>query len=72
VEAYETRYSINDKLYQGLVGVASVLLALASLIFQNALGSILAGVIYNMIWVITIFQVKKREKALAKLLQNPQ
>ena len=68
VEEYETQYSINDKLSQGLVGVASVLLALASMAFQNAIGSILAGVIYNLIWVISIFQFKKREKVLAKLL----
>lgn len=72
VEEYETRFSMRDKLYQALVGVASVVLALSSIIFHSALGSILAGVVYNMIWVITIFQVKKREKDMALLLPNPQ
>ncbi|MDH3708612.1 MAG: hypothetical protein OER04_01925 [Cyclobacteriaceae bacterium] len=68
IEVYETQFSMKDKLAQVFVGLASILLAISSLVFHSALGSILAGVIYNLIWVISILLEKRRSKDLSRLL----
>ncbi len=68
IEVYETKFSMKDKLAQVFVGLASILLAISSLVFHSALGSILAGVIYNLIWVISILLEKRRSKDLSQLL----
>ena len=71
IEIYETRFSIKDKLSAIMIGLLSIALAVASIVFRNALGSILAGFIYNLIWMISIFQERKRSRDLKRLQQAP-
>ena len=70
VEIYETKFSVKDKVAAILIGVLSIALAVSSIIFRNALYSILAGFIYNLIWVISIFQEKKRSRDLKQLVAH--
>ena len=68
IELYETRFSMNDKLYLALIGAFSVFLSLLSVIFNYPIGAALAGWAYHLIWIISIVRAKKRRNQLNILM----
>jgi hypothetical protein len=70
IELYETRFSRTEKLQLAMVGGFSVLLSVISIILKFPLGAALAGWAYNLIWVMVIIRVRKRNKQLQLLLEN--
>lgn len=67
VEIYETRFSMNEKLYLALIGVLSVLLSLFSILLNFPVGAAFAGWVYNLIWIIAIIRLKQRKRQLKVL-----
>ena len=68
IELYETKYSLMEKKTTLLIGVLSVSIALLGLAFNFPVAAAVAGWTYNLIWITTIINLKRRKKQL-QLLQ---
>lgn len=66
-EILESKFTLREKRNQTLVGALSVLIALISIWLDQPIGAALAGWIYNLIWILMIFQLKRRKRELLKL-----
>ena len=68
IELYETKYSLMEKKTTLLIGVLSVGIALLGLAFEVPVAAAVAGWTYNLIWITTIINLRRRKKQL-QLLQ---
>lgn len=67
IEEIETAHLVQTFLTNTLIGLASILIATISGLSDFFFGSFFAGIIYNLTWIIGIFNHKKKEKRLAEI-----
>ena len=66
-EILETQFSMRQYLSVASVGIISILVALVSILLSFPPGAILAGMVYNLIWIFIIYEKKYEERKLAEM-----
>ena len=62
--------SKNQLFYTVIVGILSFLCAVVGVITESPLGSFFSGIVYNLLWVSSIFNLKKYKRQVAELNAN--
>jgi uncharacterized membrane protein len=68
VEMEETRHSMRNSIMIVLVGLLSIVIAVAGLLTDWKMASFFSGLSYNLIWIGNIYLRKKHNKKLKPLL----
>jgi Flp pilus assembly protein TadB len=68
-EILETQSTYRRYFAFGCVGLLSIAIAWISILLKFSVGAILAGVVYNLIWVIVIFEGRKLKREIL-ILEN--